>query len=109
MPCPSSAGWAPCPSTDVDPEPHADVGRARIRTSSKIVLAVTLGTMAMIYLTSDELLEVYDTWVGQLWLFAVFALFVVSLALTNHFARIELPERFSARRTGSRIDLGRLR
>jgi len=94
---------------DVRMRLRVDVGRARIRTSSRIVLAVTLGTMAMVYLTSKGLLEVYDTLWGQVWLLAVFGLFVLSLALTNHYARIELPERFSARRSGSRIDLGRLR
>lgn len=93
---------------DVRMRQRVDVGRARIRTSSKIVLAVTLGTMAMIYLTSDDLLEVYDTGWGQVWLLAVFGLFVLSLTLTNFFARIDVPERFSARRAGSRIDLGRL-
>jgi Flp pilus assembly protein TadB len=91
---------------DVRMRLRVDVGRARIRTSSKIVLAVTLFTMGMIYVSSRDLLEVYDTVEGQLWLLVVFGLFIGSLAMMNRYARIELPERFTARRTGSRIDLG---
>ena len=53
---------------DVRMRLRIEVGRARIRTSSKIVLAVTLFTMAMIYFTSEDLLEVYDTGEGQVWL-----------------------------------------
>lgn len=91
---------------DVRMRLRVDVGRARIRTSSKIVLGVTVATMAMIYFTSRNLLEVYDSAEGQAWLLLVFALFLGSLWLMNWYARIEMPERFTARRVGSRIDLG---
>ena len=91
---------------DVRMRLRIEVGRARIRTSSKIVLAVTLFTMAMIYFTSEDLLDVYDTGQGQLWLLGVFALFMGALGLMNHYARVEVPERFSARRTESRLELG---
>ncbi len=90
---------------DVRMRLRVEVGRARIRTSSKIVLAVTMLTMVMIYATSAELLDVYDTGEGQLWLLGVFGLFVGALWLMNRYARIELPERFTARRVGSRIEL----
>jgi hypothetical protein len=62
--------------------------------------------MGMIYFSSRELLEVYDTVEGQIWLLAVFALFMGSLWLMNFYARIDMPERFTARRVGSRIELG---
>ncbi len=91
---------------DVRMRLRIEVGRARIRTSSKIVLGVTMLTMALIYVTSEDLLAVYDTGEGQLWLLAVFGLFIGALWLMNLYARIELPDRFSARRVGSRIDLG---
>lgn len=90
---------------DVRMRLRVEVGRSRIRTSSKIVLAVTMGTMAMIYLTSRDLLEVYDSVEGQFWLLVVFGLFIGSLLLMNYFARIDLPERFTARRVGARIEL----
>lgn len=83
---------------DVRMRLRVDVGRARIRTSSKIVLAVTLGTVAMIYFTSRDLLAVYDTATGQLWLLAVFTLFFASLWLMNYYAVFDAPERFTARR-----------
>ena len=91
---------------DVRMRLRVEVGRARIRTSSKIVLAVTLFTMGLIYFTSRDLLEVYDTFEGQLWLLGIFGLFLGSLWLMNFYARIDLPDRFTARRTGSRIELG---
>lgn len=91
---------------DVRMRLRVEVGRSRIRTSSKIVLAVTIFTMAMIYFTSRDLLEVYDTVEGQLWLLGVFGLFMGSLWLMNYYARIDVPERFTARRIGSQIELG---
>ena len=91
---------------DVRMRLRVEVGRSRIRTSSKIVLAVTIFTMGMIYFTSRDLLAVYDTVEGQIWLLAVFGLFLGSLWLMNFYARIDLPERFAARRVGSRIELG---
>ncbi len=82
---------------DVRMRLRVEVGRARVRTSSKIVLAVTLATVAMVYFTSRDLLAVYDTVGGQVWLLAVFGLFIASLWMMNHFAQVQLPERFSAR------------
>lgn len=94
---------------DVRMRLRVQVGRTRIQTSSKIVLAVIAFTVAFIYFTSRDLLSVYDTPLGQLWLLGIFALFIVSLALMRYFAQIQMPERFSARRHGMQIDLGRLR
>lgn len=91
---------------DVRMRLRVEVGRSRIRTSSKIVLAVTIFTMGMIYFTSRDLLAVYDTLEGQFWLLAIFALFIGSLWLMNFYARIDLPDRFTARRVGSQIQLG---
>ncbi len=88
---------------DVRMRLRVEVGRARIRTSSKIVLAVTLATVAMVYFTSRDLLAVYDTFGGQIWLLAVFGLFIASLWMMNHFAQVQLPERFSARRLDPRL------
>lgn len=90
---------------DVRMRLRVEVGRARIRTSSKIVLAVTIFTMAMIYFSSRDLLAVYDTFGGQFWLLGIFALFIGSLWLMNFYARIDLPDRFTARRVGSQIQL----
>lgn len=93
---------------DVRMRQRVEIGRARIRTSSKIVLGVTLFTIALVYMTSRDLLGVYDTVAGQFWLMGIFALFIGSLWLMNWYAEIDLPERFSARRARSRLDLGEL-
>ncbi|MGI9596191.1 MAG: type II secretion system F family protein [Acidimicrobiales bacterium] len=90
---------------DVRMRLRIEVGRSRIRTSSKIVLTVTLLTVAMIYFTSRELLAVYDTTGGQIWLLAVFGLFIISLWMMNYFAAVQLPERFTARRYDARVEL----
>jgi Flp pilus assembly protein TadB len=76
------------------------VGRARIQTSAKIVMFVTLATVAIIYIFSRDLLDVYDSTVGQFWLLAVFGLFLVSMWFMNHYAVLQVPERFTARRAG---------
>ncbi len=91
---------------DVRMRLRIEVGRSRIRTSSKIVLVVTLLTVAMIYFTSRELLAVYDTTGGQFWLLGVFGLFVISLWMMNYYAQVQLPERFTARRHEGRVEIG---
>lgn len=88
---------------DVRMRLRVEVGRARIRTSARIVLLVTLLTVALIYVTSQDLLDVYDSVGGQIWLLGIFALFMAALWLMNRFAQIELPERFSARQLGSEV------
>ncbi len=94
---------------DVRMRMRVQVGRTRIQTSSKIVLGVIGFTIGLVYATSRDLLQVYDTAEGQIWLIGVFAMFIASLGLMKYFAQIQMPERFTARRTGSRVDLGRLR
>jgi hypothetical protein len=51
----------------------------------------------MVYFTSRDLLAVYDTTAGQLWLVGVFGIFMGALWLMNYFADVQLPERFTAR------------
>ncbi|MEM9654201.1 MAG: pilus assembly protein TadB [Actinomycetota bacterium] len=82
---------------DVRMRLRVEVGRARIRTSAKIVLAVTLFTVGLVYFTSRDLLAVYDTAQGQGWLLGVFALFLASLWMMNYYADVQMPERFTAR------------
>ena len=86
---------------DVRMRLRVEVGRARIRTSAKIVLTVTLFTVGLVYFTSRDLLRVYDTAGGQGWLLAVFGLFLGSLWMMNYYADVQMPERFTARRGGA--------
>lgn len=90
--------------SDVRMRQRIEVGRSRIRTSSKIVLGVTLATVAMVYFTSRDLLAVYDTAEGQLWLLGVFGLFIGALWLMNYFADVQVPERFTARYSDGRTN-----
>lgn len=95
---------------DVRMRLRVEVGRARIRTSAKIVLTVTLLTVGLVYFTSRDLLSVYDTAWGQVWLVGVFCLFLASLWMMNYYADVQMPERFTARRNQIRngdIDSGR--
>lgn len=84
---------------DVRMRLRVEVGRARIRTSAKIVLTVTLLTVGLVYFTSRDLLSVYDTAAGQVWLLGVFGLFLASLWMMNYYADVQMPERFTARRS----------
>jgi len=83
---------------DVRMRLRIEVGRARIRTSSRIVLGVTMFTVVFMYVFSRPLLNVYDTAGGQLWLVVVFAIFGLGACMLEHYSDIEMPDRFSARR-----------
>jgi tight adherence protein B len=87
---------------DVRMRLRVEVGRARIRTSARIVIGVTLFTMLFMYVFSRSLLEAYDSPAGQAWLVLVFAIFALGLWLMNTYGQVEMPERFSARRHGDR-------
>lgn len=84
---------------DVRMRLRIEVGRARIKTSSRIVLGVTLLVAILLYAFAQDLLEVYDTLLGQVALLAIFLLFGIALWLMKYFGQVELPERFSARAT----------
>jgi len=91
---------------DVRMRLRVEVGRARIRTSARIVIGVTAFTMLFLYVFSRSLLNAYDTTAGQLWLVVVFAIFALGLWLMNAYGQIEMPERFSARRHSSSAHQG---
>ena len=86
---------------DVRMRLRVEVGRARIRTSARIVIAVTGFTMAFLYVSAPALLEAYDSLAGQAWLALVFAIFALGLWLMDAYSQIEMPQRFSARRTAT--------
>ena len=89
---------------DVRMRLRVEVGRARIRTSARIVIAVTGFTMVFLYLSAPSLLEAYDSLAGQVWLAFVFAIFALGLWLMDTYSQIEMPQRFSARRRSVRTD-----
>ena len=92
---------------DVRMRLRVEVGRARIRTSARIVVAVTLFTIVFMYVFSRPLLDVYDTAAGQMWLLVILAIFGLGGWMLNHYSQIEMPERFSARRSRTPQPAGR--
>ncbi len=87
---------------DVRMRLRVEVGRARIRTSARIVMAVTVLTALFIFVFSRELLAVYASPAGQAWLVMVFGVFVLGAWLLDRFSQIDTPERFTARRVQNR-------
>ena len=75
-----------------------EVGRARIRTSMKIVAVCITATALLLLITAGELLSVYDTAAGQMWLLVVGAMVVVAVWSSRKLSQVPQPERFVARR-----------
>ncbi|MEM7093977.1 MAG: type II secretion system F family protein [Actinomycetota bacterium] len=78
-----------------------EVGRARVRTSMKIVGVCVALTMALLIIAGRELLEGYREPVGQVWLLVVGAVVVAALWSSRKLGAIPQPERFIARRAAS--------
>ncbi len=84
---------------DVTMRVRVEVGRAKIATSSKIVVGVSALTIVYLLFFARGLLEPYESAGGQLWLLVVFGVFWLGGWLLNFYSRIELPERFLARKS----------
>ncbi len=84
---------------DVRMRLRVEVGRARIRTSARIVVATTLVTMAFLFAFSRQLLKAYDSTTGQLWLLLVASVFALGGWMLSSYGQIDMPERFAARTT----------
>jgi len=82
---------------DVKMRLRVEVGRARIRTSARIVVITTIVTTLIVYLFSRNLLEAYDTAAGQAGLLVVFAVFALGAWMLHSYGHLEMPERFRAR------------
>lgn len=70
--------------------------RARIRTSSRVITAVTLSMAAWLVLFNHHYLIPYDSATGQLVLVVVGALFAFGFAWLSRISRINEPERVLA-------------
>ncbi|MDW3220930.1 MAG: hypothetical protein R8F63_20190 [Acidimicrobiales bacterium] len=82
---------------DVRMRLRVEVGRARIRTSARIVVATSVATIGFLFVFSRQLLEAYDSLAGQLWLLVVAGVFALGGWLLSSYGQLEMPERFSAR------------
>lgn len=83
---------------DVRMQQRIDVGRARIRTSARIVAIVTGLTVVLLLLTAPQLLVAYSTANGQLWLAAVIGVFAGSGLMMRELSRGASIPRFRANR-----------
>ena len=82
-----------------DFEVTVEVGRSRVRTATKVIVGVVAVAVVFLALVNREYLEVYDTRAGQFVLAIVGAVFATGGWLLTRMARIDLPDRFTARAT----------
>lgn len=74
------------------------VGRARTRSSVRIITFVVIGFVCALVVFNREYLNVYSSLEGQIILSGIFILFGCSLIMLDQFSRIAAPQRFIRRR-----------
>jgi len=77
---------------------RVEVGRARIRTSMKIVGVCVSLTGLLLVVAGGELLKGYESAGGQVWLLVVGIVVVTAVWSSRRLAEVPHPERFVARR-----------
>ncbi len=80
---------------------RVEVGRTQVRTASKVIVGVVGATIALLAVLSRDYLAAYSSPGGQIVLLIVGGIFALGGWLLVKMAEIEMPERFSARTTGS--------
>jgi hypothetical protein len=78
------------------------VGRARTRSSVRIISFVVVGFVSALVVFNRDYLSVYSSFEGQIILSGIFILFGCALVMLDHFSRISAPQRFISRREISR-------
>nr|MDT0665424.1 hypothetical protein [Micromonospora sp. DSM 115978] len=79
---------------ELDMRRRVESSRRSTRRSVQIVVAVTLGVAGMLILLNRTYVEPYGTFVGQVVLTVVIALFAGGIMWLRRLARIEVPGRF---------------
>lgn len=74
------------------------VGRARTRSSVRIISFVVVGFIALLVIFNRDYLSVYSTLEGQVMLSCIFIVFGIALIMLDQFSRIATPQRFIRRR-----------
>lgn len=74
------------------------VGRARTRSSVRIISFVVIGFIALLVIFNRDYLSVYSSLEGQVMLSCIFIVFGVALIMLDQFSRIVTPQRFIRRR-----------
>lgn len=83
---------------DVRLRQRVGIESAKIKTSARIVCAITFGVAVMLWLFNPALVEAYDTFDGQLMLVAILAVFAVGGWSIRRYAKPQEVDRFTARR-----------
>ena len=78
------------------------VGRARTRSSVRIISVVVISFVSGLIVFNREYLSVYSSFDGQVILSGIFILFGSSLMMLDQFSRISAPQRFIRRRESPR-------
>lgn len=74
------------------------VGRARTRSSVRIIIGVVVTFIAGLFLLSADYLSPYSTFRGQMTLLGIGAIFAVALSLMQKMSYVAMPERFIRKR-----------
>lgn len=80
---------------------RVEVGRTQVRTASKVIVGVVGATIALLAVLNRDYLAAYASPGGQIVLLVVGGIFALGGWLLVKMADIEMPERFSARTTGT--------
>ncbi len=86
---------------ELDMRRRIESERRSTRRSVQVVVAVTLGVAGLLVLLNRQYVAPYSTFVGQLVLVVVIALFAAGVAWLRRLARVEGAERFLLVRAGS--------
>jgi Flp pilus assembly protein TadB len=78
------------------------VGRARTRSSVRIISFVVVGFVSALVVFNRDYLSVYSSFEGQIILSGIFILFGCALVMLDQFSRIAAPKRFIRRRETAR-------
>lgn len=81
---------------------RVEVGRTQVRTATKVIAGVVAATVVLLAVLNREYLAAYDSAGGQVVLLVVGGIFAAGGWLLIRMAELELPERFSARRSVGR-------
>lgn len=76
---------------------RVEVGRARVRTATKVIVGVVAATVVFLAGMNREYLAAYDSAAGQVVLLVVAGIFATGGWLLITMAGLELPDRFRAR------------
>jgi Flp pilus assembly protein TadB len=78
---------------------RVEASRAQLHTASRIIVAVLLITVALLFVIARGFLGPYSSVFGQIWLIVVAGIFTSGILLLDRMSHIEMPERFTPRRT----------